>query len=207
MTFDENAIIRYLMGEMDPSEATLFEQKMQEDEDLLIDVESLRAVYQRISNLKPMNPPKQVSRQVLMEASHHLALKERSRQRRAWMAAAASVLVLVLGGVWATSGDPIQVSGEELSVGGVSAPAELEATTASGPLSGSVDEAGTVKAASNVSPWVDNNEELHFMDRYDQRMAGQFDSLLYQSMDRLQPLQQTAVETREPTGGLHLTGQ
>jgi hypothetical protein len=61
MTFDENACIRYLMKEMDPSEELLFEKKMMEDENLLIEVESLRKVNQRLSGIPEMEPPKGVT--------------------------------------------------------------------------------------------------------------------------------------------------
>ena len=43
MHTDENNAIRYLMKEMDPSEEMEFEKQMREDENLLIEVESLRA--------------------------------------------------------------------------------------------------------------------------------------------------------------------
>lgn len=202
MMFDENSIVRYLLGEMDPSEQKLFEQQMQEDEDLLIDVESLRTVYRRISMLKPVDPPKQISRKVLLQSSHHLAMKKRRKQRSIWMSAAATLLILFVGGTWFL-GDTTSIRN---SLGDVSIEAgtgALEATT----VQTKEATSGPVETVSGVAPWVDRNEELHFLDRYDQQKADRFDSLLYQTMDRLQPLQQRVVETSEPTRGLHLTGQ
>ncbi|MEX1212485.1 MAG: hypothetical protein WEA36_06555 [Balneolaceae bacterium] len=208
MIFDENAIVRYLLREMDPSEERLFEQRMNEDENLLIDVESLRAVYQRISTLKPVNPPKHVSRNVLMQASRHLAMHQRRKQRSIWMTAAATLLVLFVGGTWllgenrgatdVTGGIPVEAGTGAVEVMTVQ-PVEVTGHA--------TDPSGAGESASRVTPWVDRNEELHFLDRFDQQNADRFDSLLYQSMDRLKPLQQRAVQTQEPTGGLHLTGQ
>lgn len=208
MIFDENAIVRYLLSEMDPSEQQLFEQRMKEDENLLIDVESLRTVYQRISMLKPMDPPKHVSRKVLMQASHHLAMQQRRKQRSVWMAAAATLLVLFVGGSWLLGENPggAETIGDVPIEAGTGA-VEMTTVQPDEVTESSTEQGTSVETASQVTPWVDRNEELHFLDRFDEQKADRFDSLLYQSMDRLQPLQQRAVQTQEPTGGLHLTGQ
>ena len=56
MQNDENAVIRYLMKEMDPSEEVLMERAMMEDDDLLIEVESMRQTLHRSRDRTPIPP-------------------------------------------------------------------------------------------------------------------------------------------------------
>ena len=68
MHTDENKAIRYLMKEMDPSEEMEFEKLMREDEDLLIEVESLRATKRRLSGLPHKTPPEQLTQKITNDA-------------------------------------------------------------------------------------------------------------------------------------------
>src|SRR5690625_114333 len=98
MMFDENACIRYLMKEMDPSEELLFKKKMEDDSDLLIEVESLRKVNERLFELPKMRPPAHLTRKILKEASVHYHSKERKRTRSIYYSAAATIMVIFFAG-------------------------------------------------------------------------------------------------------------
>ncbi|HBX67193.1 MAG TPA: hypothetical protein DEG32_13925, partial [Balneolaceae bacterium] len=78
MHTDENNAIRYLMKEMDPSEEMEFEKQMREDENLLIEVESLRATQKRLSALSTKNPPQNLTKKISDEAKQLQSEKLRS---------------------------------------------------------------------------------------------------------------------------------
>ena len=48
MQIEHTDIIRFLMDEMDPSEKIVFEQRIQLNQDLLIEVESLKQTWQKL---------------------------------------------------------------------------------------------------------------------------------------------------------------
>ena len=205
MTFDENDSLRYLMKEMDPSEEILFEQRMMEDEDLLIEVESLRNVYQRLSDLPDMNPPEDLSRKMVARAAEYQRERRNNVQRTVYLSAAATIVVAFMAGAYLVM-DPIQQQGD-----GVSNTDIQETRSAASPTFPSLEVFPLLDAESSVpgapSPWVDRNQELHFMDRFDNERAEAFDSLMQHSLERLQPRQSPGGERSEPTRGLHLTGQ
>ena len=62
------------MKEMDPSEEMEFEKKIREDENLLIEVESLRATNRKLAGLPLQNPPKHLTQKIANEAKQ---LKEK----------------------------------------------------------------------------------------------------------------------------------
>ncbi len=193
MTFDENACIRYLMKEMDPSEELLFEKKMMEDENLLIEVESLRKVNQRLSGLPEMAPPKEVRQNIISKASDY-HLKKKSKQRIFYFSAAATILVVFVAGAFWIIEENNSATGESHSsqavLGSTSAPAfELKLESSS----------------NGLTPWVDNNDELHFEDRFNADRAAAFDSIMNNSFQRLQPIQD-AERRNDRARGLHLTG-
>lgn len=100
MLESENCSIRYLMREMDPSEEIEFEREMMEDENLLIEVESLRKTYQKMGKLPLMDPPGGLSNNV--SKSVISAQQKRLRKNKQWMflltkaVAAAAILLMVV---------------------------------------------------------------------------------------------------------------
>ena len=64
----DDGCIRYLMQEMDPAEVIEFEREMLNDENLLIEVESLRKTYEKLARLPLYNPPKLLIDQVIQKA-------------------------------------------------------------------------------------------------------------------------------------------
>ena len=100
MQINDDGCIRYLMKEMDPSEEIEFEREMMKDEDLLIEVETLRKSFQKLGKLPLHHPPKELSEQVLS-----MAVETRKRQlddQQKWFgvmgrSVAAAVALLMIG--------------------------------------------------------------------------------------------------------------
>lgn len=101
MSTGEHKCIRYLMKEMDPSEELEFEYLMREDENLLIEVESLRATFKKTSQLPLKNPPEFLTQNVLNDLK---ALQSSSSNKKhnlfvlAAKSLAAAVVIAALSG-------------------------------------------------------------------------------------------------------------
>ncbi|MEX2585416.1 MAG: hypothetical protein WD315_03420 [Balneolaceae bacterium] len=193
MKFDENDSIRYLMKEMDPSEELLFEKRMEEDEDLLIEVESLRRVVHRLSDLPEMDPPRHLSRNLVLQASAHLNRRKR-RTQAMYLSAAASVLVAFLAGALLFQ--------DSSTTGGFEA---VEPSRAKNALP--IIKTETQSDSGDLAPWVDHEQDLHFMDRYSADQTESYDSLLHHSYQRLRPVRGATGQQQDRLRGLHLTGQ
>ncbi len=68
--------VKYVFDELDPSEITLVEQAMMHDQNLLIEVESLKSTWNKLKKLPEMNPPPNISTAVIDHA------KDYSNQQR-----------------------------------------------------------------------------------------------------------------------------
>lgn len=176
MLNDENAPIRYLMKEMDPSEELLMERAMMEDDDLLIEVESLRQTLKRLDELPEKTPPAHVSESVMQYAAE----KAESRKTSYLISfnpvkyAAAAVLVIgaSIAGFWI-----------------VEQPGETENTQARTNIgNAAVPSLNISTAGENLSdPWIDKKDILYFQDQYNSSSA-EYDSILNNSMQKLTPL-------------------
>ncbi len=60
--------IKYVFDELDPSEITLVEQAMIHDQNLLIEVESLKSTWKKIRNLPELTPPSNISETIIDQA-------------------------------------------------------------------------------------------------------------------------------------------
>ncbi|MDR9417501.1 hypothetical protein [Gracilimonas sp.] len=137
MHTDEHNTIRYLMKEMDPSEEAEFERKMREDEDLLIEVESLRATKRKLSSLPQKKPPKEITNQVLndikqLQSNKSTFLKTFSTFAKRGLAAAILLMSMTVGYFYFMGNS---------------------ATT---------QETAIPSDSETVEPWVDRNEVLRF---------------------------------------------
>lgn len=193
MTFNDNASIRYLMKEMDPSEEMLYEKRMMEDENLLIEVESLRKVNQRLSELPEVNPPAHLTRQILHDATDYYNKKMKKRSKAVYLSAAATIIVFFFAGaifVYEQENNPPPEGSERAAVTSTTPP---------------TFDLNSESSSNNLTPWVDHNQEIHFNDRFDSERAARFDSIMNISFERLQPIQD--MERRNDRArGLHLTG-
>lgn len=146
MLNNEEGCIRYLMREMDPSEEIEFEREMMKDENLLIEVESLRKTYEKLGKLPLKSPPEDLTRSIVDDAVK--TQKEHISKSRAWtwnmsrsVAAAAILLMIVSTGLYFDG----KTSPEPADQPNISTTATIQTGT-----------------ASVVQPWVDRNNSIYF---------------------------------------------
>jgi|AntRauTorcE11897_2_1112592.scaffolds.fasta_scaffold00006_17 hypothetical protein len=162
MHTDENNAIRYLMKEMDPSEEMEFEKQMREDENLLIEVESLRAAKKRLSALSTKNPPQSLTQKISDDAKQLQSEKLRSSKNitfflKRGLAAGILLAAFTGGGYYLYSG--VGVSDSENS---------------------------TNSTTEAIEPWVDRNEVLRFSETQQVSQSSAVENDLTRSYDKLE---------------------
>lgn len=198
MPNEDNACIRYLMKEMDPSEEVLMERAMMEDEDLLIEVECMRQTLDRLNGLPEKKPPSELTEKIVRQA----ASEARNRHRllpglitystvTRMVAATLLVTALLMGGLLVYNDITAENSGQSEAAqrSGISSPA-LNATPA---------------GAENIEPWIDRNNVIHFQDQFSDENRAAFDSILNQSTRKLRPIDEPLFYNTR-TNSLQLTG-
>lgn len=60
--------VKYVFDELDPSEVTIVEQAMTNDQNLLIEVESLKSTWRKLKKLPELTPPANISKAVIDQA-------------------------------------------------------------------------------------------------------------------------------------------
>ncbi len=63
--------VKYVFDELDPSEITLVEHAMLRDQNLLIEVESLKSTWRKLKKMPEMDPPSNLSRAIMEQAQEH----------------------------------------------------------------------------------------------------------------------------------------
>ena len=63
--------VKYVFDELDPSEVTLVEQAMINDQNLLIEVESLRSTWKKLQYLPELKPPSNILEAVIDQANDY----------------------------------------------------------------------------------------------------------------------------------------
>jgi len=158
----------------------------------LIEVESLRKVNQRLSELPEIKPPAHLTRRILHDATDYYYKKEKKRSRKVYLSVAATVIVIFFAG-----GIFVYEQENNSSSDG----AGQAAVTTSAPTF----DLNSESSSNGLSPWVDNNQEIHFNDRFDSESAARFDSIMNISFERLKPVQDMD-RRNDRARGLHLTG-
>jgi hypothetical protein len=179
MNTDENKAIRYLMKEMDPSEEMEFEKLMREDEDLLIEVESLRATKRRLSGLSLKLPPPQLTQKITDDAKQ---LQSDSLKKTK------NITFFLKRGIAATI--------------------LLAAFTGGGYYfyNGGADTAPTTTSDSQaIEPWVDRNEILRFSGDQPMSQSASLKSDMVKSLEKLELVNDLSGSSNAGSGIL-LTG-
>jgi hypothetical protein len=200
------------MKEMDPSEELLMEREMMEDEDLLIEVESMRQTLQKLDQLPEVDPPSHVIDSVKEKAA------EQAQQNRAnnnsyrkpafkYAVAATLALTLTAGGAWFFVNSEISNPQQQEKTVASSTSEGASPNTAGAQLTGQ-QQVQTVSTASssesNVQPWVDRNNILRFEDQFSNQNE-QFRAILKQSIEKLQLIDNSAVRN-DRVNSIQLTG-
>jgi hypothetical protein len=139
---EDELLLRYILNELDPSEETIVEKAMLEDENVLIEVESLRTTLKKTSILPLLDPPADITSLIVDKAIEFRA--ERAKIRpitylKKFSYAAAATILIAGGSVW-------YVQTSQSNVLMVSENPDVYTTTTSG---------------QNSSPWIDKQNILH----------------------------------------------
>lgn len=188
-TVDENDVIRYLMEEMDPSEEVLMERAMMEDDDLLIEVESMRQTLHRLDDLPEKTPPAELSESIVKQADEHKTVAN------SWPAIStniykyAAVLIIGIGmgsGMWYFMG----ISGQHATLQKVTYTVTSTQITAS----------------NQVKPWIDQDNILYFQDKFG-NVSG-YQAIQQTSLHKLTPVKgPMPMQNSSARGGVHLTSE
>jgi hypothetical protein len=189
--------IAYLFREMDPTEEVEFERSLTENENLLIEVESLRKVQERLNSLPSFTPPAHVVDSIKETAAKQAFKKQRFRFGSVHYAAAAVLLAGFFAGAILLETNSSNDSSDSASLG---APAFQFSNNA--PSSASSESRIERR---KITPWVDNNEVIRFTDRGTHTEGSSVDSLFKNSYQRLTPVTDP-LQSAGYQRGLHLTG-
>ncbi|MEL7834524.1 hypothetical protein [Fodinibius sp. Rm-B-1B1-1] len=233
MRNEDNDCIRYLMKEMDPSEELLMEREMMEDEDLLIEVESMRQTLKKLDRLPEVEPPSHVQESIMQKAAEQ-AEKNRSNNSSVkpifkYAVAATLALTVSAGGAWLFIGEekvdsqqttttmtasspasattPTSTQGiNQVSAGatGGSANTEVSATQFAGSNVERQSPSTSAPQRSSVDPWIDRDDILHFEDQFSNQDS-QFQTILQQSTQKLQLIQESTFQNNR-VNSIQLTG-
>ena len=231
MQNEDNDCIRYLMKEMDPSEELLMERAMMEDEDLLIEVESMRQTFKKLEQLPEVEPPSHVQESIMEKAAEQA---EKNRAKKSSMkpvfkyaVAATLALTVSAGGAWFIMGEEKVDSQQTTASMTASQPTSTQDINqvSSGPTGQSVESdrsTTTQYAGSNmqtqnkplspssiseynsVDPWIDREDILHFEDQYPNQDS-QFEAILQRSTQKLQLIQESTFQNNR-VNSIQLTG-
>jgi ABC-type uncharacterized transport system permease subunit len=211
------------MKEMDPSEELLMERAMMEDEDLLIEVESMRQTLKKLDRLPEVEPPSHVTESIKEKAAEQA---EKNRQRNktlkpAYKYAVAATLALTIsaGGAWLfiNSGETNSTQ-QQATTASVSSPSATQAQDINQVSTGNTGSSSTQFAGtniqnqptettpetSNIDPWIDREDILRFEDQFSNQQE-QFQTILQRSTERLQLIQEPSIQNNR-VKSIQLTG-
>jgi len=189
--------IAYLYNEMDPSEKLEFERDLEVDENLLIEVETLRKVTTKLHNIDAVQPPNEVVDAVLKSLENRRTEAGNRRSKRFFYYSAAALLLIGFTYGFVIKGE---LNGELPNEAGSASIGSIQNI-----LPASIDNITRESESNRVMPWIDENEVLHFRDGLYGSEASSIDSLFRQSFQKLTPI---TNPTQSPTArqNLHLTG-
>lgn len=213
MRNEDNDCIRYLMKEMDPSEELLMERAMMEDENLLIEVESMRQTLAKLDKLPRKNPPPELSNRIIEQAAEHAKEKKDSQAAfnpvYRYAVAATLALTITAGGTWFF----IDRGGgnEPSSVSTPTQAAQMSTGNAGISLDNEEDDIFSMTSAEQqaeeqqeVDPWVDRENILRFEDSMINSNSD-FNALIESSTQKLKLIENSVINNR-PVNSVQLTG-
>lgn len=210
MRNEDNDCIRYLMKEMDPSEELLMERAMMEDEDLLIEVESMRQTLQKLDKLPELEPPPKVRESVMKKVAEQAERNRKNNQsfKNPFRYAVAATLALTItaGGAWFMVGSETDRQQPAVTASTSSVPARVTERSDEYRFTGA-ENAQRVEASSqsgNIDPWVDRNDIIRFEDQFSSQ-SEQFKALLERSTQKLQLIEHPIINNGR-VNSIQLTG-
>ena len=197
MSEKENRSIAYIFNEMDPSEILEFERELSCDSNLLIEVESLKNIAEKLEDLETVEPPDEVVQTVFQKVAENRPGNTSGTGRLVWYSAAAAMLLFVTTGLYLMdNGDSSSNESTDTAIVG-SNPYVFQATTER-PADEEPDE--------RIAPWVDHNEIIRFQDGiFTEEETAAIDSIYRQSFQKLTPVTNPS-QSATARQNLHLTG-
>lgn len=172
----DTSSVAYLFKEMDPSEELEFERELRNNENLLIEVESLKQINDRLSILPSIDPPEEVVKSIQNFANDRVSRKKKGGVRPVYIATAAMIMVGFFAGAIVMNFNEQEGAAVRANLGG--ATFQLPAT----------ESANDIQGRKIMKPWVDNNEVLRFTDGAFNVEATSMDSVFRNSYQRLKPV-------------------
>jgi len=207
------------MKEMDPSEELLMERAMMEDEDLLIEVESMRQTLKKLDKLPEVEPPTDVTDAIMEQAAEQAEENRESPKTFTpilrYAVAATLALTVTAGGAW------FFIGSEETQAGTTQANVAASVTNdnTSSDNSTAADVSGMQFARTNssqnvalpsttseseVQPWTDRNDILRFEDQFSNQ-SERYQALIKSATQKLQ-LIENPTQNNGRINSLQLTG-
>lgn len=194
---DDELCLKYVLNELDPSEVMLVERAMAEDQDTLIEVESLRATMRKLNTLPEHSPPAELRDKIMKQAREHaeeqyhaskmISLFSFSASTTYTAAAIAAMLLIgITYGVYQYSGDFNQNSTVQpfieneafapaaTSQSGTGVQFSGESSSSEATSSSGLRQLPANTASSLAQPWIDHNQVLRLQVSGNQNRSLQF---------------------------------
>lgn len=194
MSTKENRSIAYIYNEMDPSEKLEFERDLQNDNDLLIEVESLKKVSRNLNQLESFNPPPHIVDAVFQSAKKSKENSVKDHWKPIMYSAAALLLIGITSGLFLVIDQESETKNSQTT--------ESATITSGGTQIFSYPVGATQQ--KNLQPWIDNNEVLYFNEQTASERSSLTDSIRSESLKKLTPVNPSGITPRQ--GQLQLTG-
>ena len=164
MQVNQAEIIRFLMDEMDPSEKNLFEKRIRLNQDLLIEVESLKKTWEKTNAYPSFKSPERVKEAIFAKAEASINASNKSWNWK-WIPqhgfkVAASFLVMATALIAWNTWMP---TNQSESTGSLNTPIDVQQSNA--PLTTAKDSSigsNANETDSEITPWVDHNHIIRF---------------------------------------------
>ncbi len=162
MQVNQAEIIRFLMDEMDPSEKISFEKKIRLNQDLLIEVESLKKTWEKTNAYPSFESPELVKEAIFAkaEASINASSKSWNWIPQHGFKVAASFLVMATAIIAWNTWMPTKQSE---NTGSLYTPIDVQQSNV--PLTTAKDsdiENDANETVNEITPWVDHNHIIRF---------------------------------------------
>lgn len=190
MTKKNTDSIAYIYNEMDPAEEVEFERKIRDNENILIEVESLKSLKEKLNQLPLLSPPEDVVDSICKAASDGKTKKNRFP---IYSTVAAVLVVGLTSGFLLLGENGSNDNNRGINQAAIGSTSSLQQQSISN--SDNID----------LKPWVDRNEVLHFSDRVLNPDNPTFDTVFKNSYQKLTPVSDP-IQSRRYQQNLHLTG-
>lgn len=208
MRNEDNDCIRYLMKEMDPSEELLMERAMMEDEDLLIEVESMRQTLKKLDKLPEMDPPSHLTDAIMAQAAEQAEKNRRSGFSTIpafkYAVAATLALTVTAGGLWFYTGMGEENTTTQSATFASEQPVDISSLQGIETKASDASSTTAQTKEKGIEPWIDRNNVLHFEDYFGSD-DNSYQALIQNATQKLQLIDQPAIGN-EPVRSLQLTG-